>query len=124
MAGADIQGRERLADAHGLERLDSRRGSLLEMVVEVGLVVVRPSGAQGVSQGLGALGPGLVHGELLPLGMERELLGSVADLAGRPEDPLGQQIADALPAGDNLDQPQHRLGVAEAQVDAVGVLQW
>ena len=45
-----------------------------------------------------------------------------ADHLSGPTHPVGEQIADALPVRDHLDQLQHRAGIPEAQLQPAGIL--
>ena len=66
--------------------------------------------------------PRLVHSSLQPLNRDGKLLGSTTNLPGGPGNPFGKQVADALAPGNHLNKPEHRLLIAEPQVNATGVL--
>ncbi|OPY93153.1 MAG: hypothetical protein A4E73_00409 [Syntrophaceae bacterium PtaU1.Bin231] len=67
------------------------------------------------------LGARLVHGKLEPFDMDRIFLRSPADLLRGTLDPLREKLPESLPAGDPFHHRDHRLGVAETQVQTAGI---
>ena len=74
-----------------------------------------------VAQAHAHLAARLVHRELEALDLHREVQGVAAQPLRDPPRAQGQQLARARPVGDQRDRLEHRLAVAEPQVEAAEV---
>ena len=89
----------------------------------VALVVVGAGVGRGVAEAV-ALGAAHVVGrQLEALDVKGVLLGAVADLASGDPAAVGQQVAQAFALAHHAQQLDHGFVVAEAQIDAAGVVE-
>ncbi len=65
----------------------------------------------------------IVGRQLETLDVHGVLLAALADPLGGDLHAVGQDVAQALALADHVEQPDHRLVVAEAQIESAGVLQ-
>ena len=93
-----------------------------DLLDRVALVVVGAGVGGRVAEAVGLGAAHVVGGQLEALDVHGVLLGAPADaLRGQP-DAVGEHVAEALALAHHADQLDHGLVVAEAQVDAAGVL--
>ena len=84
--------------------------------------MVGPEGIDRVDQCQGPLDVRHVRGQFGTLDRHRIGAGPVADRLGRSLRALGQHVPEALASQSLLQHGDHRLAVAPAQLDAVGVV--
>ena len=73
----------------------------------------------GQAQPVAVLAARVVHGHFLALDLDGVTLGPAADGPGGAAGALGEEVAQALAAGDALDHREHRVAVAKAQLEPV-----
>jgi len=84
--------------------------------------VIRAVRRYRVDQPQALLQPRIVHAELDALDLHREFFGAPPYAPGGGPAAVGENVADAFPARDELKDLEHGIGIAEAQVYAPRVI--
>ena len=108
-----------VGDGEPVHRLGN--GNSENFLESIAAVMIGPRKRGRIVQSVSLGSPHIIAGQLQAFDMQSTQLGSRTDLLGCNPDPIGQQRTDALPSGNQSQQLNHGLMVAEFEFDSAGI---